>query len=161
MYLEATRDPKLQAVLKYEKSKKNSMPTVSRKLKHQYDVQPTVEEDQLKSTAAAKKLRERAKMAGLSALEETWRNKSLHGKYEQRLKEADIGSESAHCWLQESGFKAESEGLLIAAQDQSLTTNVYKSKIVNDGTDPLSCIQTSSFYAITIKKLIKLWHKKY
>ena len=42
-YLETTTDPMLQAVLKYEKSKKNSVTTVSRKLKHRYDLQPKVD----------------------------------------------------------------------------------------------------------------------
>ena len=131
----------LQAVFKCEKSKKNSIITVCRKLKHRYDVQPTIEEDQLKPTVAAKTLKERAKKAGLNAFKETWRNKSLHGKYPQRLEEADVDSKSTHRWLQGSGLKAETEGLLISAQDQSLATNVYRSKIVNDGTDPLPHLQ--------------------
>ena len=127
----------VQAVLKYEKSKKNSIITVSRKLKHRYDVQPTVEEDQLKPTAAAKTLKEREKKAGLHALKETWRNKSLHGKYPQRLEKSDVDSKSTHRWLQRSGLKAGIYYLLITVRDQSFPTNVYRSKVVNDGTDPL------------------------
>ena len=129
----------LEAVLKYEKSKKNSIITMSIKLKHRYDVQPT-REDQLKPTTAAKTPKEQEKKAGLNTLKESWRNKSLHGQYPQRLEEAHVDNKSTHRWLQGSGLKAEIEGLLIAVQDQSLPTNVYRFKIVNDGTDPLCCI---------------------
>ena len=35
-----------------------------------------------------------------------------------------------------SGLKAETEGLIIAAQDQSLATRSYHHRIIKDGTDP-------------------------
>ena len=39
-------------------------------------------------------------------------------------------------WLNASGLKAETEGMIIAAQDQSLATRMYHHRIIKDGTDP-------------------------
>ena len=40
-------------------------------------------------------------------------------------------------WLKGTGLKAETEGLIIAAQDQSLATRFYHHKTIKDGTSPL------------------------
>ena len=40
-------------------------------------------------------------------------------------------------WLKGTGLKAETEGLIIAAQEQSLATGLYHHKIIKDGTSPL------------------------
>ena len=40
-------------------------------------------------------------------------------------------------WLTSVGLKAETEGLIIAAQDQSLATRLYHSNIIKHGTNPL------------------------
>ena len=37
-------------------------------------------------------------------------------------------------WLKGKGLKSETEGLIIAAQDQSLATRLYHHKIIKDGT---------------------------
>ena len=39
-------------------------------------------------------------------------------------------------WLRSAGLKAETESLIIAAQDQSLATRSYHHRIIKDGTDP-------------------------
>ena len=40
-------------------------------------------------------------------------------------------------WLRSTGLKAETEGLIIAVQDQSLRAKSYFARIVKDGTSPL------------------------
>ena len=40
-------------------------------------------------------------------------------------------------WLKPGGLKSETEGFIIAAQDQAIKTNYYRHNIVNDGTDPM------------------------
>jgi len=40
-------------------------------------------------------------------------------------------------WLKGTGLKAETEGLIIAAQDQSLSTRLYHYKIIKDRTSRL------------------------
>ena len=39
-------------------------------------------------------------------------------------------------WLKSSGLKAEMEGFVVAAQDQSLATRYYQHKIIKNGTGP-------------------------
>ena len=40
-------------------------------------------------------------------------------------------------WLKGTGLKAETEGLMTTAQDQSLVTRLYHPKIIKDGTSLL------------------------
>ncbi|XP_067035460.1 uncharacterized protein [Acropora muricata] len=40
-------------------------------------------------------------------------------------------------WLKSGGLKSETEGFIIAAQDQAIKTNYYRRNILNDGTDPM------------------------
>ena len=136
-YLETTNDKMLQAVLIHENSKKVSITKLARKLKTTFNVQPTEAEIGLSPTAAAKAIKNRAKSVGLTSLDEKWKQKPLHGKYPDRLAQPHVDVERTNQWLHSSGLKAETEGFLIAAQDQSLATNLYKAKIIKDGTDPL------------------------
>ena len=39
--------------------------------------------------------------------------------------------------LKTAGLKSEPEGFIIAAQDQAITTNYYRIKILKDGADPM------------------------
>ena len=60
----------------------------------------------------------------------------MHGKYPNRINEADVDKRMTNKWLKASGLKAETEGMIIAAQDQSLATRLYHHRIIKDGTDP-------------------------
>ena len=56
-----------------------------------------------------------------------WREKPLHG---QHLRQTEsISSEGSWLWLKIGKMKKETEGLLIATQDQALRTNVIKTRI--------------------------------
>ena len=65
-----------------------------------------------------------------------WIGKPLHGQYVQRVEKEDIDKELTHKWLQSSGLEAETEGLLIAAQDQSLSTRYCQHKIIKNRESP-------------------------
>ena len=58
------------------------------------------------------------------------------GRYPSRIREADVDTEATNQWLKSSGLKAETEGLIIAAQDQTLPTRAYHYHIIKDVTDP-------------------------
>ena len=81
---------------------------------------------------AAKKI---AKKAALNKLDTNWRSKALHGKFAERASKADVNQECTFLWLKSSNLKAETEGFIIAAQDQSLKTNNYLKNIMKVGGD--------------------------
>ena len=60
----------------------------------------------------------------------------MHGQYPERVYISVIDKESTYKWLKSSSLKGETEGFIIAAQDQSLATNNYRNKIFKDGTNP-------------------------
>ena len=70
-------------------------------------------------------------------LTKQWEDKALDGRYPKRIKEADVDHHKTNQWLKSSGLKSETEGFIIAAQDQSLATRLYHASIIKDGTSPL------------------------
>ena len=61
----------------------------------------------------------------------------MHGQYPKRVNEKDMGHQMTNQWLKSGGLKSETEGFIIAAQDQATETNYYRRNILNDGTDPM------------------------
>ena len=64
-----------------------------------------------------------------------WEGKPLHGKF-VRGTEEESGSKT-WAWLKKGDLKKETEGLLTAAQDQALRTNVMKARIEGANVSPL------------------------
>ncbi|CAH3140152.1 unnamed protein product, partial [Porites evermanni] len=65
----------------------------------------------------------KAKHQGRHQLRSKWESKALHGKYPLRVRQADVDQDKTHRWLKAAGLKAETEGFIIAVQDQSLQMN--------------------------------------
>ncbi|XP_031563644.1 uncharacterized protein LOC116299153 [Actinia tenebrosa] len=61
---------------------------------------------------------------------EKWESKPLHGQYIRQINKADVDKQRTHSWLKGTGLKSETEGLIIAAQDQTLPTRYYENKIM-------------------------------
>lgn len=64
-----------------------------------------------------------------------WEEKALHGRYPSRIKEADVHMKATNQWLKSSGLKAETKGLITAAQDQTLPLKVYHHHVIKNDTD--------------------------
>ena len=77
-----------------------------------------------------------AKIQAINNFKARWKGKPLHGQYVQKVEKEDIDKELTHKWLQSSGLKAETEGLLIAVQDHSLAIRYYQNKIIKNGASP-------------------------
>ena len=66
-----------------------------------------------------------------------WEENELQGRHPKRKREADVNDYKSNQWHRSRGLKAETEGLIIAAQDQSVPTKSYFARIVKDSTSPL------------------------
>ena len=60
--------------------------------------------------------------------EEKWKNKALHGQYTRILEKPHVDTVTTTEWLS-SNLKEETEGLLVAAQDQAIHTRNYQKVI--------------------------------
>ena len=69
---------------------------------------------------------------------EDWEEKVLHGQYLRQTKE--IGSDQCWTWLQNGDLKRETASLIVAAQHQSIKTNLVKAKIDKRQGDSLCII---------------------
>ena len=74
------------------------------------------------ATKAVKEIKQKPKQACQEDMKKTWRRKPLHRRYPQRAGNSDADKATAHQWLSSSSMKGETEGLILAAQDQSIPT---------------------------------------
>ena len=135
-YLGRTEDWLLQCALKHEEQKK--LYSITKKAK-EYLTELRCEDldfnDPLSTTTAAKKIKQAAKVAFYKQLLNGWKNKPLHGKFPQRTLDADVDQKNTFVWLKSSSLKAETEGFITAAQDQSIKMKNYITKIMKTGND--------------------------
>ena len=97
-------------------------------------------------------MKQKAKSKGLKNLKSTWAEKPLHRQYSLRSNNDDVDQKKTYQWLCSSGLKAETEGFILAAQDQSLITRNNQAKVMKNGADPRCPICTQ--YEKTIDHLI-------
>ena len=64
-----------------------------------------------------------------------WEEKALHGQYLRQTKE--VRSEQSWVWLQVGDLKRETESLIVAAQNESIRTNLVQAKIDKTQKDTL------------------------
>ena len=82
-------------------------------------------------TTYARITKAKAKHQGCQQLRSTWKSKAIHGKYPQRVKQADVDQDKTHRWLKAAGLKAETEGFIIAPKikaSQHAGTNTSSSR---------------------------------
>ena len=138
-YLETTKDWMLQCVYQHEVSKKlYSVVKESSKYRYEIDIHETeTPTDAEFPTVAAQNIKIRAKKAVLERLKTSWQEKPLHGQYLTRTNQADVDKKHTHQWLRSAGLKAETDGSILASQDQCLPTKKYKTKKIKNSDDPV------------------------
>ena len=77
------------------------------------------------TTSYAQRVRVKAKHQALQQLKSKWEERPLHGQYPKRTKEKAVDQDKSHNWQSTPGLKSETEGFIIAAQDQCIKTNYY------------------------------------
>ena len=139
----------LHAVLQQEKKKKlYSVAKESRKFKFHLNMAQEEIDTNMKPTKAAKDIKKKAKNASLEDMKKGWREKPLHGKYPLRTDHADVDKTTTHQWLSSSSLKGETEGLILTAQDQSISTRVYQTRMVENGANPNCTLCTEQEEAV-------------
>ena len=61
-----------------------------------------------------------------------------------RTDNGDVDKTTTYQWLSNSRLKVETEGFILAAQDQSLASRMYQAKILKNGADPRCRLCTHS-----------------
>ena len=151
-YLETINDCMLKLVKQHENQKGlHSITKEARKFESELNFDKTNVEEQ-QATVQAKRVKKQAKAAGQKHLQEKWEQKSLHGQYVLRSKDADVDQKLTHQWLRSAGLRSETEGFLLAAQDQSLPTRNYQANILKNGAD--SKCRFCDQYSETIDHLV-------
>ena len=75
-----------------------------------------------------------------------WEKKALHCQYFRQTKE--VRSEQSWVWLENGDLKRETESLIVAAQNQSIRTNLFKAQRLTKA--------RKTRYAVCARKLIKV-----
>ena len=89
----------------------------------------------LKNTESAWKLKRTAKEEGKKAINTDWKSKSLHGQYPLQSQKADVDLHDTHQWLVSARLKSETEGFIIATQDQNHFLRNFQANILLNGAD--------------------------
>ena len=135
-YLESSKDWMMKCVYNFESKKK--LYSIKKKAE-QFNIELSIQEPKPgngEGTRLAKKSKELAKIAALNQMQQQWKQKPLHGKFAKRTSEADVDRNKTFSWLKSSGLKAETEGFIMAAQDQSIKTKNYLTNIMKTSNDP-------------------------
>jgi hypothetical protein len=61
-------------------------------------------------------------------LEEKW----MHGQFPHSVDEKLVDKEQSYRWLKFGDIKGETESTIVAAQDQAISTNYFKRKILKE-----------------------------
>ena len=73
----------------------------------------------------------------MAFLEKQWEDKVHHGKYSKKAKDANVDYHKTNQWLKRSRLKAETEGLIISSQHQSIATSSYHARIIKYNTNQM------------------------
>lgn len=136
-YLQTKDDTLLKIATEHEKQKKKySVSKQSSKFKNQINLEETTKEENDTATSHAKTVKKKAQEEFRKKLKAKWKEKPMHGQYANRLADGDVDQQQSNKWLKTSGLKSETEGLIIAAQDQAINTKYHQAKIIKNGNDP-------------------------
>ena len=116
-------------MLEHDTSKsKNSITKNAIKFKGEVPISEFENKEDKSASENAKALKNIIKSKVKSVRMEKWKNKALHGQYPKLLEKPHVDIVTTNKWLS-SNLKGETEGLLIAAQDQPLNSRNYQKPI--------------------------------
>ena len=113
-YVDRKEDPLIQVVRTHQHNTGSAVLQTARCLKTE------VQKETRKMDSTAEKTKER------------WYGKRMHGQLPRNLDEKLVDIEQSYRWLKSGDIKGEAESTIAAAQDQAISTNYFKNKILKE-----------------------------
>ena len=111
-----------------------SIPKEAEKYLIEVNTENILDNGHLSAVAQADKLKKIFKQNYWKMMRKVWSEKPMHGKFPEFLKSEYIDLDQSFQWMKYVGLKGETEGLVVAAQDQALKTRYYSKHIMKEGT---------------------------
>jgi len=130
MQLEAAHAVEIKKLVEYVDRKEDPLIQVVRT--HQHNTVSAVL--QTARCLKTEEQRETRKMKDSIAekTKEKWHGKRMHGKFPRNLDEKLVDIEQSYCWLKSGDIKGETESKIVAAQDQAISKNYFKNKVLKE-----------------------------
>ena len=130
MQLKAAHAVEITKLVEYVGKKEDPLIQVVRT--HQHNTDSTVL--QTARYPKTEVLRETRKMKDSIAekAKERWHGKRMHGQLPRNLDEKLVDVEQSHRWLKFGDIKGETKSTTVAAQDQAISENYFKKKILKE-----------------------------
>ena len=117
-YVDRKEDPLIQVVITHQHNTDSAVLQTARCLKR--EVQR--ETRKIKDSIAEK-------------TKESWHSKRMHGQLPCNLHVKLVDTEQSYRWLKSGDIKGETGSIIVAAQDQVISTNYFKNKIFKEETE--------------------------
>ena len=113
-YVDRKEDPLIQVVRTHQHNTDSAVLQTARCLKAEIQRETKIKE------STAEKTKER------------WHGKRMHGQLPRNLDEKLVDIEQSYRWLKSGDIKGKTESTKVAAQDQAISTNYFKNKILKE-----------------------------
>ena len=114
-YVDRKEDPPIQVVRKHQHNTDSAVLQTVRCLKTEVQKETRKMKDSI-----AEKTKER------------WHGKRMHGQLPRNFDEKLVDIEQSYRWLKSGDIKGETERTIVAAQDQAISRNYFKKKILKE-----------------------------
>lgn len=81
----------------------------------------------------------KTKLKTTNEIKNQWKGKALHGRYITKIEEDIIDTQASQAWLRYGNLFLETEGFIVAIQDQVLSTKSYRRRILNQQLENVKC----------------------
>ena len=139
IYLHDNLDPQVRQAMKHMEEvadeNPNGMVSHAKRISEKYDLTnllPT-QEDKINPT----KITNMVKNEQRRRLREEREGKIIHGVFAREVNKPECDKTATHAWLKNGSFKAETEGLIVAAQDGVIHTLAYRHRILGAVGNPM------------------------
>ena len=133
MQLEAAHAVEITKLVEYVDRKEDPLIQVVRT--HQHNIDSAVLQTARCLKTEVQKETRKMKDSIVEKTKDRWHGKRMHGQLPCNLDEKLVDIEQPHHWLKSGDIKGETESTIVVAQDQAISTNYFKNKILKEETE--------------------------